>query len=108
MSRRTVEMAVGTAGVDQFGRPIRAPLAVRGDGALMLEAPPEPELEGDHMLPRSDLPVNVDIPVARAQSSLKIESPTVEAAGIGKPDPRGIFAECVQHIGLCRHHCRNP
>lgn len=50
MSRRTIEMAVGTAGVDEFGRPIRAPLAVRGDGALVLEAPPEPELEGDHML----------------------------------------------------------
>lgn len=50
MSRRTVEMAVGTAGVDEFGRPMRAPLAVRGDGALVLEAPPEPELEGDHML----------------------------------------------------------
>jgi NADH-quinone oxidoreductase subunit D len=43
-------MAVGTGGVDRFGRPVRAPLAVRADGALVIEAPPEPELEGDHML----------------------------------------------------------
>jgi NADH-quinone oxidoreductase subunit D len=50
MSRRTVEMAVGTAGLDQFGQPIRAPLTVRDRGALALQSPPEPELEGDHML----------------------------------------------------------
>ena len=50
MGRRPVEVAAGPAGVDEFGRPMRAPLAVRGDGALVLEAPPEPELEGDHML----------------------------------------------------------
>lgn len=50
MSRRTVEMAVGTAGVDQFGQPIRTPLTVRERGGLALHAPPEPVLEGDHML----------------------------------------------------------
>ncbi len=50
MSRRTIEMAVGTAGLDATGRPIRAPLTVGARGGLAVEAPPEPDLEGDHML----------------------------------------------------------
>lgn len=50
MSRRTVEMAVGTAGLDSMGRPIRAPLTVRERGGLAVEAPYEPDMEGDHML----------------------------------------------------------
>ncbi len=50
MSKRTIEMAVGTSGLDAMGRPIRAPLAVRDRGELAVERPYEPELEGDHML----------------------------------------------------------
>lgn len=50
MSRRTIEMAVGTSGVDAMGRPIRAPLTVNDRGGLAVAAPDEPELEGDHML----------------------------------------------------------
>ncbi len=50
MSRRTVEMAVGTAGLDAMGRPIRAPLTVRDRSGVAVEAPYEPDMESDHML----------------------------------------------------------
>jgi len=50
MSKRTIEMAVGTAGLDAYGQPIRAPLTVREQGALAVDAPWEPELESEHML----------------------------------------------------------
>jgi NADH-quinone oxidoreductase subunit D len=51
--KRTVEMALGTAGVDAQGRPIRTPLTMREGGSVTtLEPPPalEPELIGEHML----------------------------------------------------------
>ena len=51
--KRTVEVALGSAGVDAEGRPIRTPLTVREGGAVStLEPPPaiEPELVGEHML----------------------------------------------------------
>lgn len=52
--KRTVEVAVGSAGLDAEGRPIRTPLTVREGGSLTtLEAPAEfesPELVGEHML----------------------------------------------------------
>ena len=50
---RTVEVALGTSGVDQYGRPKRSPLTVTENGAVTtLEPPPpaEPELEGEHLL----------------------------------------------------------
>jgi NADH-quinone oxidoreductase subunit D len=53
MSKRTVEVALATPGVDAEGRLQRAPLLVDEGGRLStLEAPPalEPELEGEHML----------------------------------------------------------
>ncbi len=54
-AKRTVEVALGTAGLDEQGRPQRAPVTVREDGAVTTLAPPpalEPalELEGQHML----------------------------------------------------------
>ncbi len=53
MSRRTVEVALGTSGLDAEGRPQRSPLTVNEGGVITaLEPPPalEPELEGEHML----------------------------------------------------------
>ena len=50
---RTVEVALGTAGLDAHGRPSRTPLTVTENGAVTtLEpaAPLEPELVGEHML----------------------------------------------------------
>jgi len=52
-TKRTIEMAVGSAGLDAQGRPRRAPVTVTEGGAVStLEAPPslEPDLEGEHML----------------------------------------------------------
>jgi NADH-quinone oxidoreductase subunit D len=52
-NRRTVEVALGTSGVDEFGRPKRSPLTVNESGAVTtLEPPPalEPELESEHLL----------------------------------------------------------
>src|SRR5215470_13183496 len=52
-TKRTIEMAVGSAGLDAQGRPRRAPVTVNEAGAVStLEPPPalEPELEGEHML----------------------------------------------------------
>jgi NADH-quinone oxidoreductase subunit D len=55
-TRRTVDVTLGTAGVDEQGRPRRTPLTVREDGAVTtLDAPPaaellEPDLRGEHML----------------------------------------------------------
>jgi NADH-quinone oxidoreductase subunit D len=51
--KRTVEVALGSAGVNAEGRPIRTPLTVREGGAVTtLEPPPalEPDLIGEHML----------------------------------------------------------
>ena len=51
--KRTVEVALGSPGVDAQGRPIRTPLTVRENGNVTtLEPPPpmEPELESEHML----------------------------------------------------------
>jgi NADH-quinone oxidoreductase subunit D len=51
--KRTVEVAVGSAGLDAQGRPVRSPLTVREGGSVStLEPPPslEPELIGEHML----------------------------------------------------------
>jgi NADH-quinone oxidoreductase subunit D len=56
--RRTIEVALGTSGVDAQGMPLRAPLVAQGGAAVALEAPleaavataPEPELDADHML----------------------------------------------------------
>jgi NADH-quinone oxidoreductase subunit D len=53
MTRRTVEVSLGTSGLDAEGRPVRAPLVVDDGGRVStLEAPPaiEPQLEGEHML----------------------------------------------------------
>jgi NADH-quinone oxidoreductase subunit D len=51
---RTVEVALGTAGVDEQGRPVRTPMTVSDNGQVTtLEPPPmgvAPELEGEHML----------------------------------------------------------
>jgi NADH-quinone oxidoreductase subunit D len=52
-TKRTVEVALGTAGLDAQGRPHRAPITVNEEGRLStIEAPEpmEPELEGEHML----------------------------------------------------------
>jgi len=52
-TKRTVEVALATSGLDAQGRPQRTPLVVGGDGsAVSLEAPPalEPDLAGEHML----------------------------------------------------------
>jgi NADH-quinone oxidoreductase subunit D len=53
MSKRTVEVALATPGVDAEGRLQRSPLVVDEGGRVStLEGPPalEPELEGEHML----------------------------------------------------------
>jgi NADH-quinone oxidoreductase subunit D len=52
-TKRTIEVALSTTGLDEQGRPQRVPLVVDGGGSVTtLEAPPalEPELEGEHML----------------------------------------------------------
>ena len=52
-TKRTIEVALSTTGLDASGRPQRVPLVVDGGGSVTaLEAPPamEPELEGEHML----------------------------------------------------------
>jgi NADH-quinone oxidoreductase subunit D len=52
-TKRTVEVALGTSGLDAQGRPQRAPLFVSEGGQVTtLEPPPalEPNLEGEHML----------------------------------------------------------
>src|SRR5919204_1715544 len=56
--KRTVEVALGTPGVDAAGRPVRTPVTVTEDGAVStLEplagsalGPAEPELSAEHML----------------------------------------------------------
>lgn len=53
MAKRTVEVALGTPGLDAEGRPQRSPLTMNEGGVVStLEPPPslEPELEGEHML----------------------------------------------------------
>src|SRR5512140_2269160 len=51
---RTVEVALGTAGVDAEGRAIRTPMTVTENGQVTTLEPPAmgtaPELEGEHML----------------------------------------------------------
>ena len=54
-TKRTVDVAIGTSGLDEQGRPRRAPLTVNEGGAVTtLEPPPALEdaleLEGEHML----------------------------------------------------------
>ena len=52
-TKRTVEVALSTTGLDAQGRPQRTPLVVGGNGAdVALEAPPslEPDMGGEHML----------------------------------------------------------
>jgi NADH-quinone oxidoreductase subunit D len=52
-TKRTVEVALATTGLDERGRPIRTPLVTDANGsAIALEEPPmlEPELGGEHML----------------------------------------------------------
>ncbi len=52
-TRRTVEVALATTGLDAAGRPIRVPLQVQADGETVTVAEPpllEPELGGEHML----------------------------------------------------------
>src|SRR6516164_6587761 len=52
-TKRTIEMAVGSAGLDAQGRPRRSPLVTADDGSpVAVEAPPaiEPDLAGEHML----------------------------------------------------------
>ncbi|HEX6533803.1 MAG TPA: NADH dehydrogenase (quinone) subunit D [Gemmatimonadaceae bacterium] len=52
-TKRTVEVAVGTSGLDGNGRPRRMPLTVTENGSVAtIEPPPpiEPDLVGEHML----------------------------------------------------------
>jgi len=52
-TKRTVNVALSTTGVDAQGRAQRVPLITDADGtSVALEEPPaaEPELAGDHML----------------------------------------------------------
>jgi NADH-quinone oxidoreductase subunit D len=52
-TRRTVEVALATTGLDERGRPVRTPLVTDASGTTVaLEEPPmlEPDLGGDHML----------------------------------------------------------
>ena len=51
-TRRTIEVALGTSGLDANGIPIRAPLVVQGNSAVALDGTSthEPELDSDHML----------------------------------------------------------
>lgn len=55
--RRTIEVALGTSGLDAHGMPLRAPLVTAAGAAVApgsspaaAEPAPEPELEGEHML----------------------------------------------------------
>jgi NADH-quinone oxidoreductase subunit D len=52
-TKRTVEVALGSAGLDAEGRPKRSPLTVNEGGMVTTLEPPvplEPELSGEHML----------------------------------------------------------
>ncbi len=52
-TRRTVEVALATSGIDEYGRPVRKPLVTGpGGAAIAMEEPPmlEPDLGGEHML----------------------------------------------------------
>jgi NADH-quinone oxidoreductase subunit D len=52
-TKRTVEVALGTSGLDAQGRPHRAPLTMNEGGSVSTMEPPaalEPELAGEHML----------------------------------------------------------
>ncbi len=52
-SRRTIEVALGTSGLDAQGLPLRAPLVAQGGKAVALDSSvmvPEPEMGSDHML----------------------------------------------------------
>ncbi len=52
-TKRTVEVALGTSGLDESGRPRRAPITVNEGGMVTTLEPPmplEPELAGEHML----------------------------------------------------------
>jgi NADH-quinone oxidoreductase subunit D len=52
-TKRTLEVALSTSGLDAQGKPQRVPLVVDDHGNVTtIEAPPslEPELEGAHML----------------------------------------------------------
>ena len=52
-TKRTVDVALATTGVDERGRPVRTPLVTDASGsAIAVEEPPmlEPELGGEHML----------------------------------------------------------
>jgi NADH-quinone oxidoreductase subunit D len=52
-TRRTLEVALSTSGLDAQGRPTRVPLSVGADGETVAIAPPpgiEPDLGGEHML----------------------------------------------------------
>ena len=51
--RRTVDVALGTPGVDAHGRSVRAPVTVTESGAVTTLEPPAsigPELSAEHML----------------------------------------------------------
>jgi NADH-quinone oxidoreductase subunit D len=52
-TKRTVEVSLGTSGIDEQGRPRRAPVTVNDEGAVTTLEPPEPlepELSAEHML----------------------------------------------------------
>ena len=51
-AKRTLEVALGTSGLNAMGQPIRAPLTVQGAAAVARNAAPErePEMDTDHML----------------------------------------------------------
>jgi NADH-quinone oxidoreductase subunit D len=52
-TKRTVEVALATSGLDERGRPVRSPLVTDESGAVVaVEEPPmlEPDLGGEHML----------------------------------------------------------
>src|SRR6185437_15428074 len=48
-TKRTVDVALGTSGLDEQGRPRRAPLTMNEGGTVTTLEPP-PALEGEHML----------------------------------------------------------
>jgi NADH-quinone oxidoreductase subunit D len=56
MARRTIEVALGTSGLDAAGRPLRTPLTAPEGTTALVDAPPaaltreEPGFEGEHML----------------------------------------------------------
>jgi NADH-quinone oxidoreductase subunit D len=52
-TKRTVEVALGTSGIDSQGRAVRAPVTVHENGGVTTLEPPapiEPDLVGEHML----------------------------------------------------------